>query len=93
MILFMNFVPIRMIYFHNNYIWFVVSAQKECSSTVYKDLGNLAKRSPTYFMDAVPLCDRYLVKGWYVAFHHDMPTTPPSLTACGTTYPNWLDGN
>lgn len=56
-------------------------------------LGNLAKRSPTYFQDSVPLCDRYLRKGWYAAFDHKMPTTAPFLTACGTTYPYWLDGN
>lgn len=86
------FVPIRMYYFHKNEIS-LVSAQKECSSTVYKELGNLAKRNPTYLQDSVPLCDRYLERAWYVAFHHDMPTSPPSLTACGTTYPNWLNGN
>lgn len=60
---------------------------------MYKVLGNLAKRSPTYFQDSVPLCDRYLRKGWYAAFDHKMPTTAPFLTACGTTYPYWLDGS
>lgn len=78
--------------FNNNNNFSAVYAQKECSSTVYKTLGDLAKRSPNYSQDAVSICDRYLEKGWYVAFHHDMPTSPPSLTACGTTYPNWLDG-
>lgn len=68
-----------------------MSAQIQCS--VNKELENLAKRSPNYFQDAVPLCDSYLKKGWYVAIHHDMPTTAPDLGYCGTTFPYWLDGN
>lgn len=71
----------------------VVNAQNECSDTVHKPLGDLAKRSPTYFQDGVPLCDRYLAQGWYVAFRYDMPTTAPGLWECGTTYPVWLNGN
>lgn len=69
----------------------LASAQNECFNTVYKELGNLAKRNPTYFQDAVPLCDRYLLKGWYVALHNEMPTSAPDLGYCGTTYPYWLD--
>lgn len=75
------------------FAFIAVSAQNECSDTVYKVLGNLAKRSPTYFQDSVPLCDRYLVKSWYVAIHYKMPTTAPWLGSCGTTYPYWLDGS
>lgn len=71
----------------------VVNAQNECSDTVYKPLGDLAKRSPTYVQDSVPLCDRYLAPGWYGASHYDMPTTAPDLWECGTTYPVWLNGN
>lgn len=74
-------------------ISFAVSAQNECSDTVYKELGNIAKRSPTYYQDSVPLCDRYLVKDWYIVLHHEMPTTAPNLGACGTTFPQWLNGN
>lgn len=69
----------------------LASAQNECSNTVYKELGKLAKRSPTYFQDAVPLCDRYLLKSWYFTFYNEMPTTAPGLGYCGTTYPYWLD--
>nr|XP_034320108.1 uncharacterized protein LOC117687527 isoform X18 [Crassostrea gigas] len=69
----------------------LVNAQNECSDTVYKQLGDLAKRSPAYIQDSVPLCDRYLAPGWYVASHYDMPTTAPDLWECGTTYPVWLN--
>lgn len=68
-----------------------MTAQHQCS--IYKELGNLAKRSPNYFQDAVPLCDSYLKRDWYVAIHYDMPTTAPDLGYCGTTYPYWLNGN
>lgn len=78
-------------YFKNAF-FSAASAQNECFNTVYKELGNLAKRNPTYFQDAVPLCDRYLLKGWYVALHNEMPTSAPDLGYCGTTYPYWLDG-
>lgn len=96
---FNNFVIMRtftnMNWIQNKQFFFicVASAQNECSNTVYKELGNLAKRSPTYFQDAVPLCDRYLLKGWYFAFYNKMPTTAPGLGYCGTTYPYWLDGD
>lgn len=74
------------------YDFFAAGAQNECFDTS-EDLGDLAKRSPNYYMDAVPVCDKYLVKGWYFALGHEMSTTPPLLTACGTTYPYWLNGN
>lgn len=70
----------------------LVYTQNECSDTVHKKMGDLSKRSPTYSKDAVPLCDRYLMKHWYVALHYEMPTTAPSLGTCGTTYPIWLNG-
>lgn len=68
-----------------------VSALDECDSPTI--LGDLAKRSPNYIQDAVPLCDRYLVEEWYVAVQHKMPTIAPDLGSCGTTYPVWLNGN
>lgn len=68
-----------------------VSALDECDSPTI--LGDLAKRSPNYIQDAVPLCDRYLVEKWYVAVQHKMPTIAPDLGSCGTTYPVWLNGN
>lgn len=68
-----------------------VSANHECLSPTI--LGDLAKRSPNYIQDAVPLCDRYLVEEWYVAVQHKMPTIVPDLGSCGTTYPVWLNGN
>lgn len=68
-----------------------VSAQDECNSPTI--LGDLAKRSPTYIQDAVPICDRYLVENWYVVVQHKMPTIAPDLGYCGTTYPIWLNGN
>lgn len=68
-----------------------VSANHECLSPTI--LGDLAKRSPNYIQDAVPLCDRYLVEEWYVAVQHKMPTIAPDLGSCGTTYPVWLNGN
>lgn len=71
----------------------VVNAQNECSDTVHKPLGDLAKRSLTFFQDGAHLCDRYLAPGWYVALHYDMRTTAPDLWECGTTYPMWLNGN
>uniref|UniRef100_A0A8W8NV44 VWFD domain-containing protein n=1 Tax=Magallana gigas TaxID=29159 RepID=A0A8W8NV44_MAGGI len=67
-----------------------VSANHECLSPTI--LGDLAKRSPNYIQDAVPLCDRYLVEDWYVAVQHKMPTIAPDLGSCGTTYPVWLNG-
>lgn len=71
---------------------FTVNAHDECSDAVNQTLGDLAKRSPTYFQDSVPLCDWDLTQGWYVAFHYEIPTTAPDLGHCGTTYPYWLDG-
>lgn len=71
----------------------VVNAQNECSNTVHKPLGDLAKRSLTYLQDGSQLCDRYLAPGWYFVLNYDMPTTAPGLWECGTMYPVWLNGN
>lgn len=71
----------------------LAGAQEDpCSTDNYLTLGDIAKRSPNYYQDAVPLCDRYLPEGWYRAGFHEIPTTAPGLLACGTTYPYWMDG-
>nr|XP_022312815.1 uncharacterized protein LOC111117870 isoform X2 [Crassostrea virginica] len=72
-------------------IFKIADALNQCSDTVYKELGDLVKRSPTYMYDAAPLCDRYLTQGWYRAGFHQIPTTAPWLTACGTLFPYWMD--
>ena len=69
-----------------------LTAADYCSNGNYSTLGDIAKRSPTYFQDAVALCDRYLPRGWYRAKFHEIPTTAPELSACGTTYPYWMNG-
>ena len=81
-----------------NQIWQIkliaalAGADHYCSSDEYLTLGDLAKRNPSYVQDAVPLCDRYLSFGWYRAGFHQIPTTPPALLSCGTTYPYWMNG-
>ena len=70
----------------------LAAAVNQCSDTVYKELGDLSKRSPTYTFDAAQLCDRYLTQGWYRAGFHQIPTTSPQLTACGTLFPYWMNG-
>nr|XP_022310403.1 uncharacterized protein LOC111115834 isoform X2 [Crassostrea virginica] len=72
-------------------IFKIVGALNQCSDTEYKELGDLAKRSPTYMYDAAPLCDRYLMQGWYRAGLHQIPTTDPWLATCGTLFPYWMD--
>ncbi|XP_061167273.1 uncharacterized protein LOC133176126 [Saccostrea echinata] len=69
----------------------IVIAQDPCSASVYTELGDLAKRSPTYVQDAVPVCDRYIDKKWYRAGFHQMTTSAPSLGFCGTLYPYWMN--
>ncbi|XP_056007282.1 uncharacterized protein LOC125666050 [Ostrea edulis] len=63
-----------------------------CSATVYSDISDLAKRDPSYAVDSVPLCDRYISPGWYRGGFHKMATSAPSLAFCGTVYPFWLNG-
>ena len=70
----------------------LAGANDYCSSDRYSTLGDLAKRSPSFVQDAEPLCDRYLPSGWYRAGFHQIPTTPPQLDSCGTSYPYWMSG-
>ncbi|XP_062614469.1 oncoprotein-induced transcript 3 protein-like [Saccostrea cucullata] len=69
----------------------LVIAQDPCSTSVYTELGDLAKRNPSYVQDSVPLCDRYIVRKWYRASYHKMPTSEPTLGMCGTLYPYWMN--
>ncbi|XP_062578161.1 LOW QUALITY PROTEIN: uncharacterized protein LOC134240066 [Saccostrea cucullata] len=71
----------------------LVIAQDPCSTSVYTELGDLAKRNPSYVQDSVPLCDRYIVQKWYRASYHKMPTSAPTLGMCGTLYPYWMNGS
>ncbi|XP_078330755.1 von Willebrand factor D and EGF domain-containing protein-like [Crassostrea virginica] len=72
-------------------IAFALTGADYCSNDNYSTLEDIAKRSPTYSQDAVALCDRYLTPGWYSAKFHEIPTTAPRLSACGTTYPYWMN--
>ncbi|XP_062580059.1 oncoprotein-induced transcript 3 protein-like [Saccostrea cucullata] len=72
----------------------VIKSNQEdpCSDKVYKEIPDLARRKPSYFMDSAPLCDYDLTYGWYRGEYSQMPTSPPSLANCGTLYPFWLNG-
>nr|XP_022287219.1 von Willebrand factor D and EGF domain-containing protein-like [Crassostrea virginica] len=64
-----------------------------CAVGNHQNLDNLVKRSPSYTMDSVPLCDRYIPETWYRTKYYVMSSSPPSLSNCGTLYPVWLRGN
>ncbi|XP_062585436.1 von Willebrand factor D and EGF domain-containing protein-like, partial [Saccostrea cucullata] len=70
-----------------------IGQQDPCLENVYSTIPHLVKRNPSYAMDAVPICDRYLPKQWYRAGFHSMPTFGPKLTDCGTLYPYWMNGS
>lgn len=63
-----------------------------CSVGNHQELGDLLKRSTSFVVDSVPLCDRYLTPGWYSAPTFLMPTSPPTLGKCGTLYPFYMNG-
>ena len=63
-----------------------------CAVGNHQNLDDLVKRSPSYTMDSVPLCDRYITETWYRTKYHVMSSSPPSLSTCGTLYPVWLRG-
>nr|XP_022317659.1 von Willebrand factor D and EGF domain-containing protein-like [Crassostrea virginica] len=69
------------------------AGQDPCFEGTHQDLGDIGKRSPSYTMDSVPLCDRYITETWYTTKNHVMPSSAPSLSYCGTLYPVWLRGN
>lgn len=74
-------------------IYQIVIAQDPCLDGNFREIDNVAKRSPSYDYDFTLLpCDRYLIEGWYGSKSHVMSTSPPLLQKCGTSYPVWLKG-
>lgn len=71
---------------------YIAGAENPCFGNVYKELDDLAKRNPTYTIDAAPLCDRYLTYGWYRAGFNKIPEKAPRFAKCGTLFPYWMDG-
>lgn len=62
----------------------------------YKRLGDMDRRYTSYITgsDENDICDMYLHNNrgeWFLA-EVDMPTSPPSLYDCGTTFPIWFNG-
>ncbi|XP_062610177.1 mucin-2-like [Saccostrea cucullata] len=68
-----------------------IQAQDPCLDGNHGTPSSLEKRSPLYVMDSSPICDRYILEGWYGARGYNMSTSPPALTYCGTLYPVWLN--
>ncbi|XP_062620132.1 uncharacterized protein LOC134281717 [Saccostrea cucullata] len=66
-----------------------IHGQDPCLGGNHGTPSFLEKRSPSYEMDSSPICDRYILEGWYGARGYNMSTSPPSLTYCGTLYPVW----
>ncbi|XP_062618288.1 von Willebrand factor D and EGF domain-containing protein-like [Saccostrea cucullata] len=77
------------------YVPLLIQCKEEdpCSYTVYRNLTDLPKRNPSFFMDYLPICDIKITKGWYRAEYYKMSTSPPSLGYCGTLYPFWFSGS
>lgn len=73
-------------------IYQIVIAQDPCLDGNFREIDNVAKRSPSYDEDFTLPCDRYLIEGWYGSKSHVMSTSPPLFGKCGTTYPVWLKG-
>lgn len=62
----------------------------------YKRLDDMDRRYTSYITgsDENDICDMYLHNDggeWFLA-EVDMPTSPPSLYDCGTTFPIWFNG-
>ncbi|XP_048743365.1 von Willebrand factor D and EGF domain-containing protein-like isoform X2 [Ostrea edulis] len=70
----------------------ITVTQDPCQTGNHQELGDALKRSPDYAMDATPICDRYLLEGWYTAPSRVMPRSAPGLGFCNTLYPYWMKG-
>ena len=87
-ILYLNIVLSETFFWKSN----PFTGQDPCFEGNHQDLGDIVKRSPSYTMDSLPLCDRYITETWYTTKNHVMPSSAPSLSYCGTLYPVWLRG-
>nr|XP_022323219.1 von Willebrand factor D and EGF domain-containing protein-like [Crassostrea virginica] len=56
------------------------------------DLSFPSARDPEVVVSSSPLCDSWLIPGWYRVKNSVMVKSPPSLGRCGTTYPIWANG-
>ena len=70
----------------------LVVSQDPCLDGNALELNHMPKRSSSFALDSVPLCDRYIREDWYRNKGYVMATSPPALTFCGTLYPVWLSG-
>ncbi|KAK3096998.1 hypothetical protein FSP39_005494 [Pinctada imbricata] len=62
-----------------------------CSESNYSPLSDYERRSQGTKITSAPLCDQQLEENWYRAGFTDIPTEPPSMFSCGTTYPIWIN--
>lgn len=83
----------RLLKFVCNTLCFVYSVTSNHDSCEYAaDLSFPLARDPDSVVGSTPICDSWLIPGWYRVKHSVMVKTPPMFGRCGTTYPIWANG-